>query len=836
MLRHALAPLFEPRSLVVISDQVLPYDQSPPIPLHAATVRVPWSAQGDPEDIRKALQEVAAGRGRPDLALVCVEPTQLPLVLNALAANPETLPGAVILQPHNSRDPDPAATRDFSRLWAQTHSCLLLGPNAFGVQRPHAGFNFSQHPHLARSGKVALVAQSRSIMAAVMDWADDAHIGLSTAISLGDEVDLGIPQVLDYLTSDYRTDSIALYMEETGNAREFMSALRSAARVKPVVVLKAGRAQDGSGADAAFDAALRRAGAVRIRYFVQMFSALKVLGYAHRPRGQRVAMLANGNGPPQLALDLAGSQAPIVRAELGVATCRALQALLEPDADIRNPVITRAPLTPDIIQEALNQLLADANVDGVLVLLTPDAHTNMTEVAKRLAAVTPAARKPVVTCFMGDAGMRPLRRMLDDAGTPAFRTPETAADALGVLATHHYNQQLLLQMQPPLPPLYPPDREQAQALIDRVRDQGRTCLSTSEVQDILQAFFAPVEWREDDDETDCPADDDGIALAIRVVRDARFGPVIGFGAGGRLARLGMMGSGAGGSLDLPPLNSYLAHQMMVRSRIWKPLLGSESSPQALAHLEQLLVQVSEVISELPDIESLALDPIRLEGDRLRVDGMEMRLTAQPAGYTPLLGGYAHMAIHPYPAHLVRNEAFEDGVAYTIRPIRPEDAEALQDFVRELSEQSRYMRFISAMKELTERMLARYTQVDYHRELALVATIQQPNPAHRGHPHDVIIGFAHYLRNADGRGAEYALVIGDDWQRRKLGFSLMQGLIEAARQQGLEYIDGMVLAANRPMLTLMTRLGFVNDPDPDDPSMRRVWLDLEPLAPGRDGEV
>jgi acetyltransferase len=184
-----------------------------------------------------------------------------------------------------------------------------------------------------------------------------------------------------------------------------------------------------------------------------------------------------------------------------------------------------------------------------------------------------------------------------------------------------------------------------------------------------------------------------------------------------------------------------------------------------------------------------------------------------------------MAIHPYPRRLVQAKTFKDGEAWMLRPIRPEDAEPLQEFVRGLSDESRYMRFGSMMRELTPRMLARYTRIDYDRELALVATVQLPNPEHRGHPRECIIGFSHYLRNADGRGAEYALVIADAWQRRGLGRELMRGLIEAAEYQGLTYIDGVVLATNRAMLSLMESLGFQNDEDPSDPSMRRVWLDL-----------
>jgi acetyltransferase len=203
----------------------------------------------------------------------------------------------------------------------------------------------------------------------------------------------------------------------------------------------------------------------------------------------------------------------------------------------------------------------------------------------------------------------------------------------------------------------------------------------------------------------------------------------------------------------------------------------------------------------------------------------MRIAREAAG-SPQLGGYPHMAIHPYPTRLVQVRRMDDGMPWVIRPIRPEDGESLQAFIRGLSERSRYMRFVSMLRELTPRMLARYTQIDYHRELALVACTQVPNPEHRGHPREVIIGFAHYLRNPDGRGAEYALVIGDDWQKRRLGGQLMQALVAEARDQGLEYIEGLILSTNRPMLTLMTRLGMVNDADPEDPTMRRVWMDLK----------
>jgi len=812
MLRHALAPLFEPGSLLVVADQALPVAASLPAGLGARATFIS-SAPGEIPDISGAAASLAEGE-RPDLVLVCVAPAVLPETLRRLAP---LAPRAAILLPHALPDPHPGGTLALCRAWAEETGCQLLGPRSFGAQRPHAGLNLSQHPTLARAGRVALVAQSRSIMAAVMDWAEDVHIGFSLTVALGDTAMVGVAQLLDYLASDARTDSIVVYLENVGPAREFMSALRAAASVKPVIVLKAGRGGTDP-ADAVFDAALRRAGAVRVRYFVQLFSAVKVLAYKNRPRGRRVALLSNGSGPPQLALDLAGPDAPILRAELSSATRRALEGMLEPDACTTNPIITYPPLTPERIQGILDALLADSGVDGVLVLLAPDALADMPAVASQLAQIAPKARKPVVSCFMGDAGMRPLRRMLDDAGTSAFRTPESAADAFGVLATHHYNQQLLLQTQPPEPPTLAPDLAGARALIARARAGHRLELDETEIRTLLDAFLVPLRTVPRDV---LPGEPESRPMAIRVRRDPQFGPVISFGAGGADAAL----SPADRGLDLPPLNSFLARQLVERSRAWRRVLASQVSGIAAEGLHHALVQVSELVSELPDVETLEIDPLYAGETQLRAAGLRATLCAAPACESPSSQGYPHMAIHPYPARFVQVRRFDDGTPWVIRPIRPEDGQPLQTFIRGLSERSRYMRFVSMMRELTPRMVARYTQVDYHRELALVAATQVPNPANRGHPHEIIIGFAHYLRNPDGRGAEYALVIGDDWQRLRLGGQLMRALIEAAREQGLEYIDGLVLSTNRPMLTLMTRLGFTNDADPDDPTMRRVWLDL-----------
>ncbi|GGX29458.1 hypothetical protein GCM10007242_39990 [Pigmentiphaga litoralis] len=917
MSRHSLSPLFDPHSLVAISDRPLPLMITLPPALRATTTEIRLDAH-QRITLPSPLCGSADPKARPDLAVIKVPRAALRGVLETLSALP---PRAAIVITHEPSDDDTA----FCRRWAQAHDCMLLGPHSFGLQRPHAGLNASVHPRLARLGRVALVTQSRSIMAVVMDWADDNRTGFSTVVSLGAEAMLDVPTVLDFLVADPRTDSIALYLEDVQNAREFMSAVRAASSVKPVVVLKAGRAgqartsvrpgapadtgtPDGAvstiPSDVVFDAALRRAGAVRVRYFVQLFSAVKALGFAKRPSGRRIALFANGSGPAQLALDLIGpGGAAVSPAELSEITRVELASALSATSWVDNPVVEFSPLTPEACSKAIRSLVADPGVDGVLVVLSPDPDANMEAVAQALTEVAPKAAKPVITCFMGDAAMRPLRRVLDDAGSPAFRTPESAVDAFGNLATYHYNQQLLLQTPPPEPPGQSPDLTGARIMIETARADGRLTLTTPEAKALLAAFHIPVvsvvlarsaaeaviaaqqtgfpvAIKIDSPDVERKSAVRGVHLDIRnttelvtayhrmlanaheaaptarvagitveamssppgavkvaigVARDPLFGPVIRFGTGGTRTE-----AVNGNGVELPPLNGFLAQRLMERTAVWRHTLAGQASPEALDMLEDTLVRVSEIVCALPDIATIDINPIIVDG--ARVVAADARITLMPgvalpegattSGATELgtmdagATAYAHMAIHPYPTRLVRHAQFANGAPYTIRPIRPEDAVPLQTFTRGLSEHTRYMRFISTMRELSPRMLARYTQVDYHRELAVVATVWEPDPERPALLHEVVIGVARYLLNPDGESAEYALVIGDDWQRKGLGIQLMTTLIEAARNQGLSRIEGFVLGNNGPMLTLMRRLGFRVDVDKNDPSMRQVWLALQ----------
>lgn len=816
MLRHHLAALFEPRSLLVVTHRQLPIASSLPSTLENSTVIVEM-----PDDNPPLMPEQLKGVGpgeRVDLALLCVRSSQLPQALEGISVHK---PRSLILLSSDAAPDNALEDMVYCRSWARINDCSLLGPRSLGVQNPLQGLNLSHMPRLADAGKVAFVAQSSSLVSAVLDWAVDARLGFSKVVSLGDEAGLEVAHVLDYLANDRQTESIALYLEDNFTARTLASALRSAASVKPVVVLKVGeRERDAGSAEAVFNALLRRAGAVRVPYFVQLFSAIKILRHSYWPRGRRIAVFSNGDSAAHLAMTVIGPGQPVLLAELGKATVNALQDLLEPAAQVRNPITTSRPITPDTIRRVIEILAGDSVVDGVLVLLAPDPLADMTRVAQQLIASASAVKKPVITCFMGEDTVRPLRHLLDEVGMPSFRTPEAAANAFGVLASYHYNQLLSQQTLPPEPLRKEPMLERARALVRQVQAERRNELTPAACWELFECFHIPLHRSDGGG----PEADTWTAaeplMAVRARRDSRIGPYIKFGTGGTggLSAHDM-------AVELPPLNSFLARQLIERSLVWNRVLSRYMSPAAFDNLRESLERISDLLSELPEIDTLILDPLVASDSYVTAHAVQVTLSSSTVLVLPESSGYRHMAIHPYPRRLVQHMQFDDGRDWTMRPIRPEDAEALQEFIRGLSTEARYMRFVSMLRELTPSMLARYSRIDYDRELALVATVQVPNTEHRGLMREQIIGFAHYLRHPDGRGAEYALVVSDDWQRRRLGTVLMQGLIEAAQFQGFSYIDGYVLTTNRAMLRLMERLGFRNDSVPDDPTTRRVWLEL-----------
>ena len=773
---------------------------------------------------------------------------------------------------------------------ARRYGVRILGPNCLGIIRPELGLNATFANVGANVGNLALVSQSGAMCSALLDWAKSNQVGFSSVISLGSTADVDFGEILDYLAWDNRTHSILLYLEGLHDARRFMSALRSAARIKPVLLLKAGRHAAGSaavkvhsgilgGADDVFEAAIRRAGVVRVKNVGQLFYAAKALTSKFCPLGKRLAIVTNGGGPGAMAADHAGDMG-IPLAKLSPITIKALNAVLPLNWSRSNPIDIAGDATPERYCDALLAVADDEGVDGILTLLAPQAMTQPLAVAQAVVAVHAHSSKPILACWMGEEQVLAGRTALEQSGIPAFPMPETAVELYYHIATYYENQKLLLQTPPAGSPLTRRGSEGARMLIEAVLQEGRKVLSEMESKAVLRAFHIPVAQtmvaRSATEslllaeqigfpvvmKVDSPdlvrkseaggvrlnvgsaaavrsayhdiietvqrsypaaringisvepylARPNGRELMIGVFRDAVFGPVITFGAGG--INVEIFNDHA---VALPPLNRFLALDLIRSTRAAK-LLGEfrNMPPIDTAALEDVLLNISAMVCELPWLQELDLNPLILdEGGAIALDA---RIVIDHVAASA--ERYSHMAIHPYPADLVQDWEQADGRVITIRPIRPEDAEIEQNFVKRLSDESKYNRFMDTLRELTPTMLVRFTQIDYDREMALVATL----PGKGG---EVQIGVARYVTNPDGETVEFALAVADDWQMHGVGRKLMTTLIDIARQKGFRAIVGDVLTMNSKMFRLMNSLGFTTQPHHDDPAVKRVVCVLRP---------
>lgn len=772
---------------------------------------------------------------------------------------------------------------------ARRHRIRLLGPNSLGIMRPDLGLNASLTPGGALKGSIGLISQSGALCAAILDWAKPNNVGFSAVVTLGSASDVDLGETLDYMISDPRTESVFLYVEEIKDARRFMSALRGAARVKPVLLIKVGRhshvgraghfhPKAKSGEDKVFDAALRRAGVIRLYSMGQLFAAANALFSHFRPRGNRLAIISNGGGPGIMAADRCADLG-IPLAEFSEGTLAKFKEFLPANSARSNPLDILGSADTERYRRALQTVLEGPNVDGVLLLLSPQAAANPTEIAQAVVAIEATADKPVVTCWMGEDQVREGRKVFEEAGIPTFRTPEPAVELFSHISAYYRNQKLLMQTPASLIGQRPPSIESARLVMETALAERRKALNEMESKAILAAFRIPIaqtavarsateamvlaeemglpvvmkidspsvihktesggvrlnlnslaavrsayqEILEDVRKNKPDAVINGVAiepmilkrngreLMVGVHRDPVFGPVIAFGEGGNRVE-----TRQDRGVALPPLNSYLVRDLIRSTRV-APLLEEYRNMPAIdmEALEMVLLRISEMVCELPWIQELEINPLIV--DEKGAVAVDARILVD--NVSPSADRYSHMAIHPYPSHLVSQWHHPDGHTVTIRPIKPEDAGLAVKFVRELSPETRYLRFMNTMRELPPAMVARLTQIDYDREMAFVATIEEDGQESE-------VGVCRYATNPDGESCEFAIVVTDQWQHRGLAHKLMSVLIETARAKGLEAMHGVFLSSNERMLAFVQSLGFVLATDPEDSAIKLGVLNLQ----------
>ncbi len=828
--------------------------------------------------------DVAALPVVPDLAVIATPPVTVPAALAELGARGTR--AAVVLTAGFSADPNAALGRQALLAAAQPHGMRLVGPNCLGILASGTGINAS-FAHLdALPGNIAFLTQSGAIVTSILDWAEAQGIGFSHLVSLGDMIDVDFGDLLDYLAGDPSTEAILLYVESVTNARKFISAARAAARVKPLIVVKAGRHAEGAraaashtgalaGNDAVYDAVFRRIGALRVNTLEELFDAAEILATGHQPRGPRVAILTNGGGIGVLATDALIEQGGTL-AELAPVTLAALDAKLPATWSHGNPVDIVGDAPGARYVDAATAIAADPGVDAVLALNCPTAIASSEEAASALIQAWGGRTEPMlVTSWVGAAKAEPARKLFAAAGISSYATPEQAVRAFMYLVEYQRSQALLTQVPPSVPEAFAPDQAGARQLVAAALADGRDWLTPPEVKALLAAYGIPtvgggiaptpeaagevaralagkvalkivsaqIQHKSDvggvvldlsRPETvvveaaamlervralrpeahidgfmvePMAARRDSWELIVGATQDAQFGPVLLFGQGGTAVEVVR-----DQSLELPPLNMKLARALIDRTRVARLLHGyRERAPADLDALALTLIKVAQLITDLAAVVELDINPLLADAKGVLALDARVRIAAT-AGHGP-----ERLAIRPYPQELEETLTLADGRALLLRPIRPEDESALRKAFATLTPAQVRQHFAAATGALAQIDAARFTQIDYDREMTLI--LAAPGSAGRTPVHGLVRMFI----DTDQERAEFVIALRPDVAGQGLGHRLMQRGIAYARSRGLTEIHGDVMRDNQVMRRLAANLGFVEEALPQTPGVVRVRL-------------
>ncbi|MBW2707879.1 MAG: bifunctional acetate--CoA ligase family protein/GNAT family N-acetyltransferase [Deltaproteobacteria bacterium] len=742
----------------------------------------------------------------------------------------------------------------------------IIGPNCVGVICTHTHLHATFADRMPLKGKMAFVSQSGALIGAIIDVSLKKQIGFSHFISVGSMLDADFGDLLDYLGNDPHVNSIVLYMEGLTHPRKFMSAARSVSRIKPIIVLKSGISASGAkaaashtgamaGEDAIYDAAFRRAGIIRVNTIEALFDVAELAAKQPVPKGAGLAIVTNGGGPGVMAAD-ALSSLGLAPVGLRPETTSKLDAFLPPFWSRGNPIDILGDATPERYRRTVEICLSAQEINGLVIVFVPQAVSDGAEVATSLVETLQGKSYPIFAVWMGDESVRKGREILSKAGIPTYETPERAIESFMYMHAYSQNLELLQQTPPKLHRTLQFRKDDAEAIINHALDNHQMVLTEPTSKALLSCYNVPVNrteiatslkgavhlaqaigypvvmkicsrdishksdahgvqlnLRNDEDAMnafekimagahayDSNANIEGVSiqsmmeqtdyeLILGSKNDPVFGPVLLFGMGGVMTEILK-----DQAIAFPPLNRLLARRMMESTRVYQLLKGYRNRPPAdLDQLEEILISLSQLVADFPEIVELDINPLILFDNK--PFAVDARVILKPSQtHSPL-----HLAISPYPAQYESVAITESGIRIFIRPIKPEDEPLLSDFFTTLSPESIYTHFSSPMKSMPRAMLARFTQIDYDRDMALVAMRQNQST-------EAFLGMARLMSKPGGIEPEFSVVIGDRWQGKGIGASLMKHLIAIAKERGLSSIWGVALAENIHMLALARKFG------------------------------
>ena len=754
--------------------------------------------------------------------------------------------------------------------YAREYNMRIIGPNCLGFIRPSIKLNASFANKMALPGKIAFISQSGALCTAILDWSVEKNVGFSYFVSIGSMIDVGFHDLIDYFGNDPNTKSIVIYMESLTYTRKFMSAARAFARTKPIIVLKAGKSDAGAkvalshtgtlaGNDLAFEAAFRRAGIIPVDTIEELFNAAQALAMQPRPKGNRLAIVTNAGGPGVLATDhLIKHQGQL--AQLSDTTIETLNQVLPAAWSHGNPVDVLGDAGATRYMEACEAVLLDENVDGVLVILTPQAMTKADEIGREIVNLRSATSKPILASWMGEKDVDEGIDILEEGRVPVFRIPENAVNTFMSMYKYTRNIEALYETPSSIPQEFNPDTESTHELIKSIMEEGRYVLTEDEAKTILTNYQIPIAnnklaAHQDEVIEICRSigfpvvmkiasqdithktDSGGVVLNIKneaaaletyhtilsrareahpeakikgvlieemvnkkyeliigSKKDPIFGPVIVFGMGGVAVEIFK-----DLNVGLPPLNMALAQRIIEDTKIYRLLKGYRGMKGAdIESIKFLLYKFAYLVMDFPQIKEIDINPYVVDHSGGVV--LDAKIVLDDQVSPEKIKSYSHLVISPYPRELISSWTMRDGTDVVIRPIKPEDESMEEELFSRISKQTEYFRFFGYVGEVTHEMLTRYTQIDYDREIALVAELEEEDQ-------NVIAGVVRIVADANNETAEFAILVGDPWQGQGLGNQFMDLIMNIAEQRGIKKVYATVLNANVVMLHMFRKRGF-----------------------------
>jgi acetyltransferase len=807
----------------------------------------------------------------PDLVVVCTPAATVPGILRESVEL--GIPGGIVISAGFKETGAEGIALEREIMDIISGKMRIIGPNCLGAMNPVQGLNATFAATIARPGNVAFISQSGALCTAVLDWSLRENVGFSAFVSIGSMLDVNWGDLISYFGNDPRTNAIVIYMESIGDASSFLSAAREVSLTKPIIVIKAGRTEAAAkaaashtgsltGSDDVLDAAFRRVGVLRVNSIADIFYMTEVLSKQPLPRGNRLCIVTNAGGPGVLSTD-ALVQGGGELAEISPESMEAFNKLLPAAWSHNNPVDILGDAEPERYSKSLEIAAKDENIDGMLVIMTPQGMTNPTAIAQDLQPYAHSLGKPVLASWMGGASVAQGEDLLNEVGIPSFYYPDTAVRAFNYMWKYSYNLKGLYETPQLSAAVHGTDRAAIDKIVSGVLETKRTILTEYESKKLLEAYGIPTTATEialNEDEAVAWAEKMGFPVVLKLysltithktdvggvvlnLRDADsvrkaftgikqsvtekvgaehfqgvtvqpmakldgYELILGASIDPQFGPVLLFGTGGqlvevfkDKSLALPPLNSTLARRMMESTKIYHALKGVRGRKSVdMAALENLMVRFSELVAENPRIKEIDINPLLASPDRLLA--LDARVVLHEASVPD--EKLPKPAIRPYPTQYVSGWKMKDGSEVLVRPIRPEDEPKMVEFHKKLSERTVYLRYFQPM-EYAERVaherLTRICFIDYNREMALIVERKDSN----GDSEIVAVG--RMSRKHGLPEADLAALVLDGFQKKGIGTELYRRLLEIARSEQLCKIHSNMLAENVEMAAVCRKLGF-----------------------------